>query len=162
MEYSQCKTNSHSLALSYGIENISSIIVGEKGSGANFTYETGINLDKAKKNMPNIDPLKLPATVDFTVALNSNEMLLVELKLDCDNPNNLNNSKKRENLRRKIKDSESLLRCTNISKVRSEKVFVFKPEYVDIARNTISRIFLNRSNEILVLSEDLLFTKYFV
>lgn len=49
MEYSQCKTNSHSLALSYGIENISSIIVGEKGSGANFTYETGINLDKAKK-----------------------------------------------------------------------------------------------------------------
>ena len=145
MKYCQTTTENHPLALAHPqfVEDINAIAMAEGHTPPPVVFsntETAINLDKAKRPVFIAEGVDLPKSMDMTVGLKSDdalqkEMLLVDFKLNVDNPNRI----KEIDLKGKV-DGSILLLGSSIP-IHGFNVFIFKNNIVEQAKNRLARRF---------------------
>lgn len=140
--YSVGTTLQHPLVEKFGVKVTDRLDIMLKEEGYSSGIDNGclvINLDKAERiARPHASAYN--ETMDFTLGLDTIQMLLVELKLRVNNPVNI----RAKDLEDKIKYSKALI-GSDIA-ITKDKVFIFKRSVIAQARNHISRLFCNKNN----------------
>ena len=149
MEYSLSFTKQHPLS-KHSLKSINSIIKKEGGKGVFKEGTLAINLDEVERSYKKSQSSN---TMDMVLGINLSEnkdsMLLCEIKLRVDYPKNI----KSKEITSKVTYSRSLIRDNYDGSLEQKNYFLFKKEQKNQAKNTISRIFHNRSSEYEVLTE---------
>lgn len=139
MTYSEEHTLSCPLHARYK-KLVSAILINEGARSTPFTTEKGIDLDQyevEKNRGGNRDN-----TVDFCIGLTTQELLLVEAKLNVAKPQNIGKT----HLENKIRHSVELLRELDLT-VAKQKVLLFDKSVVNVAkRHIITTLFKNNPN----------------
>lgn len=139
MEYSQVLTEQVHPLRKYA-EHLNGLMRIEGGKGLMPEHMFGINLDKVEKSMGRVPNLP---TMDVAIGVSDGgkkkRMLLVELKLNCKNPNNL----KREDFDGKIANSVQLISFEGAG-IHTIKYFLFPNKCVNEAKLRIRRLHANR------------------
>ena len=140
MIYSKTVTINHPLAKKHSqsiVVPLSTLIEREGGGRKNlFEDDPILDIDALEvKNKRGVGDRH--ETMDFSMGLSSQQMLLVEVKLRVSNPRNIRKS----DLENKIKYSKSLLEQE--TPIAKEKAFLFNDKVVSIARGHLARLFNN-------------------
>ena len=133
MRYSKLITENHPLARKYS--KVISALLEKEGMAKNnlFTDETAIDLEACENDRRLSQP---QSRMDFAIGLESNNMLLVEAKLNVKNSVNLSDNE----LKKKVQYSKSLLNDKYWEiPVAQEKVFLFHERYIQRAKHEIKQ-----------------------
>jgi hypothetical protein len=138
MIYSKEVTKSHQLAGKYkqAITPLNELLIKEGLKRTPFTLEEVLDIDKIEI-MYKTGCGSRQETMDFCMGLCCNQMLLVEAKFRVSQPRNI----KKNDIENKIRYSITLL--GQDTPVAKEKVFLFSPDTVDLARRYLARLFNN-------------------
>jgi hypothetical protein len=158
MKYSQPTTLSHPLSIRYPhfIRNINTIVKEEKGLHFPFGSDVAIDLEAIKENTIEVN-VKGIKSVDMVLGMEdahgNKNLLLVELKLDCNSVGSIY-----QNCKGKMEDSKLLLFGGGIP-VYYKDVFVFNDKLLNVSRSVIARSLVKPNVEVLSIHE--LKTNYF-
>lgn len=140
MTYSEEHTISCPLYARYN-KLLNAILIGEGARNTPFTAEKGIDLDQYEVDR-NRERGNQDNTMDFCIGLTTREMLLVEAKLDSNEPRNIGKA----HLENKIRHSGELIREYGLT-VAKQKVLLFNKPVVNVAkRHIITTLFKNNPN----------------
>jgi hypothetical protein len=168
MKYCHQTTKSHPIASEYFscLENINLLIERESRDCKNCvipTFEKNeivLNLDAVESTKK--DHLRIPRnkTMDMAFGLkdfneNINEFIIVELRLNYQNPNNLN----KELIDGKVNGSIELL--NNHLAIHSKFIFVFKTNQIKEAENRLFRMIPKVNSNYVVMDLQMLKSAYF-
>jgi len=132
MRYSKSITEKHPLAEKY-LEKIGVLLKNEGMTKNPFTDENAIDLEACENDKKLSQP---QPRMDFAIGLESNNMLLVEAKLNVTKSVNLSDGE----LKKKVQYSKSLLNDKYWEiPVAQEKVFLFHERYIQRAKHEIKQ-----------------------
>lgn len=168
MKYCKITTISHPVSLSHNecLEHISNILQRESTECIDCTFpifdkeNTVINLDKTEAIKAEIEKRTRNKSMDFAFGIvDSNstvkEILMIELRLNYKNPNNLSKTE----LEGKVSGSISILK-DNIP-IHNKYIFIFKTSQISEAENRLFRMRPSINSNYIVMDVDKLKEMYF-
>lgn len=141
MKYCEHTTCSHPISIQFGeeVELLNIIFRSEGCTTKLFESEKAINLDKVESAKCRRERRSPQSTMDLTIGISRNErnhqMLLVELKLNVGNPNNISEKE----IKAKIQNSINIL--GQETPINSNKIIIFKDNQSKLAKSLITRLF---------------------
>jgi hypothetical protein len=165
MKYCSNTTINHNIAILYNacLQELNQLIVNEGYLGTIPLFKNNeivINPDKAEKIIAKKAGRRRNKSMDMAFGLSNSdssirEMLMVELRLNYRNPNNLN----REELEGKV--AGSILVLANIPQIHNRYIFIFKTNQRQEARNRLSRMIPRINSNYIVMDIHELQASYF-
>lgn len=157
MKYSKNVTVTHPLSCLHKdcLLSLSDCIKTEGGKGVLFCKnEICLNLDHIEKKQHKNNP---QATMDLTIGVEipSRKMLLVELRFNYKNPQNIG---KQEIINKIVHSKDLLSECP----IHSEYIFIFKENVKNQARNHFNRLFTAKNTSCIIMTEEEFYHHFFV
>ena len=165
MKYCKTTTMNHSVSLVHSdcIENINELVQRE-GHDVNelvfINKEICLNIEIVESKVAALENRNRNKSMDFAIGLsnsltNDKEILLVELKLNLQNPRNI----KKEELEAKVLGSSNIL--SNELPNHNQYLFIFKDNFIEQARYSFRCIKPNFNSNFIPLNITQFHSKYF-
>ncbi len=165
MKYCRKSTINHNIALSHNscLQNINTLIIDEGYLGTDLFFtneEIILNMDRAETIFAPLENRLQKKSMDMAFGIKSpdsinTKMLMVELRLNYKNPNNLN----RAEIEEKVEGTSRIL--SNIPAIYKLYIFIFKTEQLEEAINRLYRMIPKINTNYVVMDIHQLKEKYF-